>query len=213
MFTGLVETTGSLRGMTRHAGGASIVVACAPWTPPLSQGESIAVQGACLTVTGFDESSFHADVLDETLRRTNLGGARAGQTLNLERALRLGDRMGGHLVTGHVDALGTLESIRMEGRDRVLRIRCGREIAVGIVEKGSVALDGISLTVSVAGDAFFEVCVIPWTWSHTSLHERGAGDSLNIETDMIGKYVQRHLAARAGGTLTERMLAEAGFIG
>lgn len=212
MFTGLIETTGTLRGMARHTGGATISVACTPWTPPLSPGESIAVQGACLTVTGFDETGFHADVLDETLRRTNLGGARVGQSLNLERALRLGDRMGGHFVSGHVDAPGTLEAIRMEGRDRVLHIRCGRETAAGIVEKGSVALDGISLTVSSVEDGGFEVCVIPWTWSHTSLRERVCGDAFNIETDMIGKYIQRHLISQTSGALTERMLAEAGFL-
>jgi riboflavin synthase len=212
MFTGLIESVGTLEGIARQAGGATITVACGPWTPPLVHGESIAVQGACLTVTGLEETRFRADVLDETLRRTNLGGKRIGQALNLERALRLGDRLGGHFVTGHVDAVGTLETIRMEGRDRVLRLRCARDVAVGIVEKGSVALDGISLTVSSVDEGAFEVCVIPWTWAHTSLNERVAGDPLNVETDMIGKYIQRHLAAQGTGTLSERMLAEAGFL-
>lgn len=213
MFTGLIETTGTLKAITPHDGGAAITVVCTPWSSPLVLGESIAVQGACLTVTYFDDSSFRADMLDETLRRTNLSEKRAGQFLNLERSLRLGDRMGGHFVTGHVDALGTLEAIRMEGRDRILRIRCGRQPAAGIVEKGSVALDGISLTVSSLDDSAFEVSIIPWTWAHTSLHERVVGDSLNIETDMIGKYIQRHLATQTVGMLSEDMLVAAGFIG
>lgn len=212
MFTGLIEAVGTLQKLEKHAGGAILSVACPHWSTPLLAGESIAVQGACLTVTGFDATQFRADVLDETLRRTNLAGKRPGQSLNLERALRLGDRLGGHIVTGHVDAIGTLASIRMEGRDRVLRIRCGRDAATGIVEKGSVALDGISLTVASVTDSEFDVCIIPWTWEHTSLHERSAGDTVNIETDMLGKYVQRHYAMQGAGTVSESMLAAAGFL-
>lgn len=213
MFTGLIETVGTLRVLERHEGGARLTVAVHGWQTPLVSGESIAVQGACLTVAGFDASSFHADILEETLRRTNLMGKRSGQALNLERALRLGDRLGGHLVSGHVDTVGTLESIRIEGRDRVLRIRCGREAATEVVEKGSVALDGISLTVSAVSDGAFEVCVIPWTWGHTSLQERQPGDMMNVETDMIGKYIRRHLTQRGGsGGVDHDMLAAAGFI-
>jgi len=213
MFTGLIEAVGALRALERHEGGARLTVAAPPWQTPLVPGESIAVQGACLTVAGFDAASFHADILEETLRRTNLMGKRSGQALNLERALRLGDRLGGHLVSGHVDTVGTLESVRMEGRDRVLRIRCGRAAAVEVVEKGSVALDGISLTVSAVSDDAFEVCVIPWTWGHTSLQERQPGDTINVETDMIGKYIRRHLTQREGsGGVDHDMLAAAGFI-
>ncbi len=213
MFTGLIEAVGTLRALERHDGGARLTVAAPTWQMPLVPGESIAVQGACLTVAGFDAATFHADVLEETLRRTNLMGKRSGQALNLERALRLGDRLGGHLVSGHVDTVGTLESVRMEGRDRVLRIRCGREAAAEVVEKGSVALDGISLTVSAVSDDAFEVCVIPWTWGHTSLQERQPGDTINVETDMIGKYIRRHLSMReGGGGVDHDMLAAAGFI-
>jgi len=213
MFTGLIEAVGTLRTLDRHEGRARLTVAAPKWQTPLVPGESIAVQGACLTVAGFDAVSFHADVLEETLRRTNLMGKRGGQALNLERALRLGDRLGGHLVSGHVDTVGTLDSVRMEGRDRVLRIRCGREAAAEVVEKGSVALDGISLTVSAVSDDAFEVCVIPWTWGHTSLQERQPGDTINVETDMIGKYIRRHLTQREGsGGVDHDMLAAAGFI-
>ena len=212
MFTGLIETVGTLQALERHDGGARLTVAAPPWQKTaLELGESIAVQGACLTVAGFDATSFHADVLDETLRRTNLMDKRSGQALNLERALRLGDRLGGHLVSGHVDTVGTLESVRMEGRDRVLRIRCGREAAAEVVGKGSVALDGISLTVSAVSDDAFDVCVIPWTWRHTSLQERQPGDTINVETDMIGKYIRRHLTLEKGGGVDQDMLAAAGF--
>ena len=213
MFTGLIEAVGTLRALERHDGGARLTVATPPWQKTgLELGESIAVQGACLTVAGFDATSFHADVLDETLRRTNLMDKRSGQALNLERALRLGARLGGHLVSGHVDTVGTLESVRMEGRDRVLRIRCGREAAAEVVGKGSVALDGISLTVSAVSDDAFEVCVIPWTWGHTSLQERQPGDTINVETDMIGKYIRRHLTQGTGGGVDHDMLAAAGFM-
>lgn len=212
MFTGLVEAVGTLQAMERYDGGATLTVACPPWNSPLVTGESIAVQGACLTVTRFDSTQIRADVLDETLRRTNLSRKRAGQCLNLERALRLGDRLGGHLVSGHVDAVGAVDTIRMEGRDRVVRLSCDRQTASGIVEKGSVALDGISLTVSAVAESAFEVCIIPWTWEHTSLRERVPGDSINIETDMIGKYIQRHLSAGHTGSVSETMLSAAGFM-
>ncbi len=211
MFTGLIEAVGSLRTMSRHDGGATLTVKCPPWSPELVAGESIAVQGACLTVVDFEATQFRADVLDETLRRTNLGQKHPGQSLNLERALRFGDRLGGHLVSGHVDTVGTLAAVRMEGRDRVLNIRSDRDTLLGIVQKGSVALDGISLTVSAVTDEAFEVCIIPWTWEHTSLHERRPGDPINIETDLIGKYIQRQLAAKPSGGLSEATLAAAGY--
>ncbi len=213
MFTGLIETVGTLKGMTRHSDGAVLAVSCSPFDAPLVKGESVAVQGACLTVTDIDQNGFRADVLAETLRRTNLGGARRAQFLNLERAVRVGDRLGGHFVSGHVDATGTLDSIRMDGRDRVLRIRGDGIVLAELIEKGSVTLDGVSLTVSALDTEAFEVCVIPWTWGHTSLPERVAGDLLNIETDMIGKYIRRHLASPVAGPLTEQKLAAAGFLG
>jgi riboflavin synthase len=215
MFTGLVESVGTLQALERHDGGARLTVSAPAWQTPLELGESIAVQGACLTVAGFDSQSFHADVLDETLRRTNLMEKHSGQLLNLERALRFGDRLGGHLVSGHVDAVSRLLSIRMEGRDRVLRLSCDERIAVEVVEKGSIALDGISLTVSSVATDYMEVCVIPWTWGHTSLQERKEGDTINVETDMIGKYIQRHLTMRESGKggVNQDMLAAAGFMG
>ncbi len=176
-------------------------------------GESVAVQGACLTVTGFDNNGFTCDVLDETLARTNLGKLPIGADLNLERAMKLGDRIGGHLVTGHVDAVGTIAKIRPAGRDRIVTINCDAAVAAGIVQKGSIAIDGISLTVSAVSDDGFEVNIIPFTWEHTSLRTRSEGDDVNLETDLLGKYVQRYLQTMGdAGGVDMGTLARAGFL-
>lgn len=213
MFTGLIEATGKMERVEPRGGGARFTIArTTAWDPPLVDGESIAVQGACLTVTGASDTQFCCDVLAETLQRTNLHAKRPGAWLNLERALQLGDRLGGHMVSGHVDGLGTLRHIRMEGSDRILQITCDPALADGIVDKGSVALDGISLTVTNVGADFFAVKIIPWSWSHTSLQERKPGDSLNIETDMLGKYVKRYLAQMPGTSgVTASMLRDNGY--
>ena len=214
MFTGLIETVGELRRFERSDGGASLVVGCSSFDAPLGIGESIAVQGACLSVTAFDEGSFSCDVLDETLSRTNLSEKAYGAPLNLERALELGDRLGGHLVSGHIDGLGKVSEIRPAGRDRVIAIECAESLLSGIVDKGSIAIDGISLTVSSVFATGFEVSIIPLTWEHTSLRVRNAGDSVNLETDMFGKYVQRILTAGASQTGVDlASLASAGFLG
>ncbi len=213
MFTGLIEATGTIERVEPRSGGARLTIRRSDsWDPPLVDGESIAVQGACLTVTEGEASRFRCDVLAETLARTNLREKRSGQALNLERALRLSDRLGGHMVTGHVDGTGILVQLQKEGEDRILQVRCSATIADGIVEKGSVALDGISLTVTDVGPDYFAVKIIPWTWLHTSLRERKQGDSMNIETDMLGKYVKRYLAgSHASGGVTESLLRETGF--
>ena len=213
MFTGLIEAVGKLKRIERSAGGAVLEIGCPEWDVPLKDGDSVAVQGACLTVTSHSPGMFCCDVLDETLARTNLGGKQSGALLNLERAMKLGDRIDGHLVSGHVDALGDIREIRTVGRDRVIAVGCPRDLISGIVEKGSIAIDGISLTVSAVFEDMFEVNIIPFTWEHTSLAERSAGDSVNLETDMLGKYVQSYLKGivqKSGVDM--KMLSSAGFL-
>lgn len=215
MFTGIIQNTGRLIGRTVVAGGGARLEARAgSWDPPVAAGESISVQGACLTVSGIHGDALVFDVLAETLARTNLGDKRVGDRLNLERSLRMGDFMGGHLVTGHVDGRAIVAATGRAGGDRVLSIEGGADLLSGIVMKGSVAIDGVSLTISDVSANRFEVRIIPFTWEHTSLHDLRQGDSVNIETDLIGKYVQKYLGKAAenpAGALTMEGLKNAGF--
>ena len=213
MFTGLVEKVGRLVALDSTGAGATVRVAHDAWETPLVQGESVAVQGACLTVASVGAGEFVCDVLAETLDRTTLASTPAGAALNLERALRLGDRLGGHMVSGHVDGLGTLAGVRRAGRDRVLRVACAGELLRGIVSKGSIAVDGVSLTVAALDPDAFEVAIIPTTWEQTSLGVRQVGDRVNLETDMLGKYVQRLLGRTAPGAgICMDDLQRAGFV-
>jgi riboflavin synthase len=212
MFTGLVQQVGRLSARTRVGDGWSLEVAHAPWADePLAMGESVAVQGACLTVARLAPGVFGADLLDETLSRTALGALASGAAVNLERALRPTDRLGGHLVSGHVDEAGRITAIEPRGRDWRVRVSISAAAARLTVEKGSVALDGISLTVAAIGDDWFEVHIIPHTWQATSLPERKVGDAVNIETDVLGKHVARLLRAEAPRGLTLAKLQQAGF--
>ncbi len=212
MFTGLVQKVGVLKRLARVQEGWSLTLAHEPWADALVLGESVAVQGACLTVTAVGEGSFTADLLDETLRCTTLRQVREGARVNLERALALGDRLGGHMVSGHVDETGTFASVETRGRDFAWRVACSSEIARQTVLKGSVALDGVSLTVTGVGDDWFEVNLIPHTLRETSLGDRKIGDAMNIEGDLIGKYVARLLGQERRQGITEQRLAENGFL-
>ena len=198
MFTGIVQRTGTLARLSRPGGGAALRISVPePWPgAPLSPGESIAVQGVCLTVTAPGPGGgFDADVLEETLDRTAFGTLPDGSRVNLERALRADDRLGGHIVQGHVDGVGRVVGIRRRDRDVVLRVAAAPDILRGIVLKGSIAVDGVSLTVSALSDAggWFEVNLIPTTLRETSLSNRATGDAVNLETDIVGKYVERLL--------------------
>lgn len=215
MFTGLVQKKGVFNGLSRRNGGTVMDIACSPWTDdPLVKGESVAVQGACLTVVNITATGFTADVLDETLACTNFVDLKPGDALNLERALRLSDRLGGHIVSGHIDGVGAVKSISKVGRDFCVRLSCEAKLARYIVFKGSVALDGISLTVSAVPSLVeFEVSIIPTTWSETSLGSRVVGDNVNLETDLIGRYVERLLQNEGTGCspLTLDKLVQSGF--
>lgn len=198
--------------MARSQGGWTLTLAHDPWPDALVLGESVAVQGACLTVTTAGDGCFTADLLDETLRRTALQGLGEGARVNLERALALGDRLGGHIVSGHVDECGTLSNVEDRGRDIAWRVACSAALARQTVMKGSVAIDGVSLTVSGLGDDWFEVNLIPHTLKETSLCDRRVGDAVNLEGDILGKYVARLLGREPAGGVTEQLLAENGFV-
>ena len=194
VFTGLVEEVGRVKAIQGGAGGLQMVIG-ARLASEARVGESIAVNGVCLTVTGREEGFFTVDVMPETMRRTTLGSLRGGDPVNLERSLRLGDRLGGHLVTGHIDGVGTVSSREREGNSVVMGIRAPGEVRRYLVPKGSVAVEGVSLTVAaVTGDGFI-VSLIPHTAGVTTLGAKRPGDRVNVEADLIGKYVERLLAA------------------
>jgi riboflavin synthase len=197
MFTGIVAELGEVAGAEHHGGAAWLTIRGS--TEGVALGESIAVNGVCLTVTGILDGTFTADVMGETLSRSTLGTLTAGAPVNLERSARLADRIGGHLVQGHVDATATIISrVPAEHWDQV-RISLPGTIARYVVEKGSIAVDGISLTVSALSppgpkDGWFEVCLIPETLKRTTLGTRKPGEAVNLEVDVIAKYVERLLA-------------------
>lgn len=208
MFTGLIQKIGTIKRVSRGAG-LVLEIGFEPWGRPLESGESVAVNGVCLTVSYCDSTRFTADVLRETESRTGLGEVWPGMHVNLERALRSGDPMGGHIVQGHVDGRGTILGKEPKGRDFQLRVRCGRVLAAQSVLKGSITIDGVSLTISALGEDWIGVDLIPTTLRETTLGERKAGDRVNLEGDVIGKYVAKRLE---GSGLTEEKLAAAGFI-
>lgn len=203
MFTGLVEKTGKLIRLEERDGGKRLILGGdGVWWDDLEHGESICVSGACLSLAGQSEGKDEGegawlafDVLQETLDKTCLGAKTPGDLLNLERSLKFGDRMGGHVVTGHVDATGTVAAIDSVGGDWKLRVSCDRETLAGMVYKGSICIDGISLTVAELHDDGFTVHLIPITWEMTSVHQRKVGDAVNLEVDILAKLVRRRLEA------------------
>lgn len=211
MFTGLVQAIGEVLAVEPRGTGARLRVRAALETAedPLRLGESVAVNGACLTVAALHPDGFEADLLAETLRCTMLRGVKPGDGVNLERALRLGDRLGGHLVSGHVDEVGEALALAREGEDLRLRVGCSPQFARGVVRKGSVAISGVSLTVVAVGGDWFEVALIPVTRRETVLGRLGRGGKVNLEADLIGAYVRRALGA-ADGEPWQQILA-AGF--
>ena len=208
MFTGLIQRIGTVKRVSRGAGLVLEIAADSAWAKPLEEGESVAVNGVCLTVVKCAGARFTADVLRETESRTGLGELVPGAKVNLERALRAGDAMGGHIVQGHVDCRGTIAAKTPKGRDFQLKVRCGRVLASQSVLKGSITIDGVSLTISGLGDDWLAVDLIPTTAQETTLGAKKVGDAVNLEGDVIGKYVAKRTAP-AG--LTEEMLVRAGF--
>jgi riboflavin synthase len=193
MFTGLVETLGTVRRVEVKGAGRQLVVAAPALAAELTVGESVAVNGACLTVVERDAQSFRFDVGPETLLRTNLGELSAGDRVNLERSLRLSERLGGHLVQGHVDGLGTIAERRPEGEWETVWFRCPAELAAQMVSKGSVAVDGVSLTLVEVERERFSIALIPHTLAQTTLGFKKTGAAVNLETDLLAKYVWKCL--------------------
>ena len=218
MFTGLVAELGTVQRLARQGSSYHLTVGAKKVLANLKIGDSVAVNGACLTVVRMDEGGFTADVMPETVRLTNIGSLQPGSKVNLERTLRLRDGLDGHIVSGHVEGLGTISEQRPEGIAVVVTIATPPELLKYIIKKGSIAIDGISLTVTEVTDTSFSVSLIPHTAKETTLGFKKVGDSVNLETDILGKYVERMLTwnkqtqAGKADTLNMQMLLENGFV-
>ncbi len=215
MFTGIIEELGKIVSLTRQASGARIRIGAKTVADGTKDGDSIAVNGVCLTALDVRADSFAADVSDETLKVTTIGRLAVGSAVNLERAVTPATRLGGHIVQGHVDARGRFIAAIPEGEFWTVRIGFPKDIARYLIYKGSIAVEGISLTVAALGDNFFEIAVIPKTWEVTNLSTLKRDDEVNLETDMIAKYVERivtHRDKASGSPITRERLAELGFL-
>lgn len=209
MFTGIVEELGRVARVARSGGGARVAIAASRVLEGTREGDSIATDGVCLTAINVTPTGFEADCSAETLRRTTIGAWRPGARVNLERALRMGDRLGGHLVQGHVDGAGKLLARRPEGESEVFRFSCPPELERHVAMKGSIAVSGVSLTVAGLGEGWFEVALIPVTLAWTTLGAMTAGDPVNLETDMLAKYVERILTVGDRGSSRASLSVEA----
>ena len=215
MFTGIVEEVGRVRRVTAGGRAGQLSIRCARVLEGTKLGDSIAVNGVCLTVTALLPDGFTADVMPETLRRSSLGALRPGDGVNLERAMPADGRFGGHIVSGHIDGLGRISAFRREENAVWIRIAAAPALLRLVVEKGSIAIDGVSLTVAAVGDGDFQVSVIPHTAKETVLLDKQTGDPVNLETDIVGKYVARLLGGGAAAAPAKGInldfLAEHGF--
>ena len=216
MFTGIIEEKGRIAGIISGGRSGEIMIQASTVLEGTKIGDSIAVNGVCLTVTGFRSDGFTADVMPETLRRSNLGGLRRGDPVNLERAMAADGRFGGHIVSGHIDGTGRITQRKREENAVWVTIEAPGEILDLIVEKGSIAIDGISLTVAGVTDRSFTVSIIPHTGKETTLLEKQEGDIVNLENDIIGKYVQKLMKGsperEKGSRVTMDFLAQNGFL-
>ena len=218
MFTGIVEEVGTIRHISLAGNSGQIEIKANKVLEGTKIGDSIAVNGVCLTVVTLKPDGFTADVMAETIRRSSLGGLQGGSKVNLERAMAADGRFGGHIVAGHIDGVGTIQSLTAEENAVWVEIAAPQEILRFIVEKGSIAIDGISLTVAYVDDSVFKVSVIPHTGEETTLLKKSAGDIVNLENDVVGKYVEKLLGLSApakeepkSSGLTLEYLAEMGF--
>lgn len=211
MFTGIVEETGVVERLDNSPSGCRLYIGASVVLDGTKIGDSIAVNGVCLTVTDMTKNSFAADVMPETLRRSSLGSLHSGSRVNLERAMAADGRFGGHIVSGHIDGTGKISGKKPEGNAVVVTIAADRDILRYIVEKGSIAIDGISLTVTRVSSTDFSVSLIPHTAKETTLLSKRAGEIVNLENDIIGKYVERLMGTEKSSGITRSFLLENGF--
>lgn len=215
MFTGLIEEIGKVEAVIKSAKSARITIKARKVLEELKLGDSICTNGVCLTVTSFDNQKFTVDVMAETMRRSNLKNLSPGDEINMERALSVGDRLGGHMVNGHIDGTGEIKTYEQEDNAVWITVAAPPELLKYIVDKGSIAIDGVSLTVAYVDGAVFKVSIIPHTKEMTTLLRKRTGDQVNLECDMIGKYVEKFLSAREQAPAKKRMdfdfLSENGF--
>lgn len=216
MFTGLVEEIGNIKAITKSTKAAKITIKASKVLEGVSLGDSISTNGVCLTVTEFNSNYFTVDVMAETMRRSNLKNLSIGDEINLERALRLGDRLGGHIVSGHIDGVGSISKYEEEDNAVWITIETPPELLRYIIEKGSIAIDGVSLTVAYVDDVCFKVSIIPHTKDATTLLRKKIGDVVNLECDMVGKYIEKLIAPKEETKVKKDIdidfLAENGFM-
>ena len=193
MFTGLIEEIGEIKSIAKGAKSARITIKATKIMGGVELGDSISTNGVCLTVTEFNKNSFSVDVMAETIRSSNLGKLKPGSYVNLERALRASDRLGGHIVSGHIDGIGTIVELCIEDNATWVSVETSKDILKYIVHKGSIAIDGISLTVAYVNENIFKVSIIPHTKGETTLVNKKIGDVVNLESDMMAKYVEKLL--------------------
>lgn len=210
MFTGIVEEMGTVRRLTKTPGRCELELTASKVLEGTKIGDSIAVNGVCLTVISMNADGFTADVMPETLRRSNLGTLKPGAMVNLERAMAADGRFGGHIVAGHIDGTGKIQFMQPEGNAVLVTISAAPELLRYVVEKGSIAIDGISLTVAKVTHSDFTVSLIPHTGEETTLLKHRPGEIVNLETDIIGKYVEKLMQPKSGGVTVE-LLRENGF--
>ncbi|AKA70601.1 riboflavin synthase [Clostridium scatologenes] len=217
MFTGIIEEVGRILSVSKGINSAQINIEAKKVLEDVKLGDSIAVNGVCLTVTSFKHNSFTVDVMPETIRRSSLNNLKKGSLVNLERALALGERLGGHIVSGHIDCTGKIANIKNEDIATWITLEVPDDALRYIVLKGSVTIDGVSLTVAEVNEKSFSVSLIPHTKGETTLYEKNLGEDVNIECDLIGKYVERLVfmkqkEEKKESKITEAMLREAGFM-
>ncbi len=211
MFTGLVTEIGKIQSLRKTAGGLVLEIKAPGCASGLTEHDSVCCNGVCLTVTSRRGESFLVEAVEETLKKTTLGNLKIGSSLNLELALRMGDRMGGHIVQGHIDCVGRISAIEKRASSWLIDIAYPARFSKYLIPVGSIAVDGISLTVASVARRTFSVSIIPYTWGQTTLQKAGKGEEVNLEFDLIGKYVENMIAGAGGKGLTEARLREWGY--